>query len=125
MWLEDGCNTAETAFVMNECPLGAAALAGLTAPAELLDVDCLTSTIEKLNQWLSSVAKAHIAADETKRETSECETQIRQFVKSNPTCVTCGASIDPETLMSTVPTIHDHSLVSATDADHVDREKQS
>lgn len=118
-------NLTDRQTVVSRASAGAAALAGLTAPAELLDVDCLTSTIEKLNQWLSSVAKAHIAADETKRETSECETQIRQFVKSNPTCVTCGASIDPETLMSTVPTIHDHSLVSATDADHVDREKQS
>ena len=111
--------------VMSRASAGAAALAGLTAPAEQLDVDCLTSTIEKLNRLLSSVTKASSTADDTKRETSECETQIRQFVKSNPTCVTCGASIDPETLMSTVPTIHDHSLVSATDADHVDRGEQS
>jgi hypothetical protein len=104
---------------------GAATLARLTAPAEQMDVDCLTSTIEKLNQLLSSVAKARGTADGTKRETSECETRIRQFVESNPTCITCGASIDPETLMSTVPTIHDHSLVSATDADHADGGDQS
>ncbi|MDG1896835.1 MAG: AAA family ATPase [Fuerstiella sp.] len=108
--------------VVSRANAGAATLARLTAPAEQLDVDCLTSTIEKLNQLRSSVAKADSTADDTKRETSECEIQIRQFVKSNPTCVTCGASIDPETLMSTVPTIHDHSLVSATDADHVDRD---
>ncbi|MEO2015824.1 MAG: AAA family ATPase [Fuerstiella sp.] len=96
---------------------GATALAKLTTPAEPIDVNSLTATIEKLNQCLGAVAKAAENVDAARKNTADCETQIRQFVKSNPKCATCGASIDPETLMSTVPALHDHSVTSVTDAD--------
>ena len=104
---------------------GTAALAKLTIPAEPIDVNSLTATIAKLNQFLTAVAKAAENVDAARKETADCETQIRQFVKSNPRCATCGASIDPETLMSTVPLIHDHSLNSVSDTDHADRGVQS
>ncbi|MCP4784594.1 MAG: AAA family ATPase [Fuerstiella sp.] len=102
---------------------GAAALAKLSTPADPIDVDSLTATIEKLSQCLGAAAKAAGNVDAARKNTADCETQIRQFVRSNPRCATCGASIDPETLMSTVPSLHDHSVTSATsvtDADQAD-----
>ena len=104
---------------------GAAALAKLTVPAEPIDVYSLTATIEKLNHILTAVTKAAEDVDVAQKKTVDCETQIRKFVKSNPTCATCGASIDPETLMSTVPLFHDHSLTSVSDTNHADGSTQS
>jgi exonuclease SbcC len=98
-----------------------ATLETLTAPVEQTDLKSLEATIEGLNQLQSTVAKTAGNADAARKQTADCETQIRQFVKSNPKCATCGASIDPETLMSTVPAIHEHSLSAAKDADGGDQ----
>jgi exonuclease SbcC len=98
-----------------------ATLETLTAPVEQTDLKSLKAKIEGLNQLQSTVAKTAGNADAARKQTADCETQIRQFVKSNPKCATCGASIDPETLMSTVPAIHEHSLSAAKDADGGDQ----
>ncbi|MCP4170748.1 MAG: AAA family ATPase [Fuerstiella sp.] len=97
-----------------------AAAETLTAPPVQTDVNALKVMIEGLHQLHGTVAKTAENAATAHIKMTDCETQIRHFVKSNPKCGTCGASIDPETLMSTVPDVHGHSLSAATHADHAD-----
>lgn len=68
----------------------------------------LTTTIECLRSNASSVALAKRSAIAAIKAIEACEAELRAFVAENPTCQTCGASIDPETLMSVSHGVHHH-----------------
>ncbi|EMI52943.1 AAA family ATPase [Rhodopirellula sallentina] len=76
------------------------------------DLEPVRKTVDRLGKIIAEVERVRTAANEAKRKLSEHERAIREFVDANPKCETCGGSIDPETLMSTVPGSHDHDGAS-------------
>jgi exonuclease SbcC len=76
----------------------------------------LKKTIQGFLPLLKAVESASIIAAEAEAKLKDQESQIREFVNQDPTCQTCGGKIDPETLMSTLPDLHQHSSVSEAKA---------
>lgn len=77
----------------------------LEPPHDLKPVETHLERIKRINE---DVTKAQAKADAAQALLQKHERMIRDFVSENPKCATCGGSIDPETLMSTVPGTHDH-----------------
>lgn len=65
--------------------------------------------LEQLKQLATSVEESHAAAVKADALVKNHERLIREFVSENPKCATCGGSIDPETLMSSMPGMHEHA----------------
>ena len=86
-------------------------LSRVRPPAEAIDPDSLITMLARLGQAMQQVAATRRRAEAASQSLTACEQQIRTFVAANPKCETCGGSIDPETLMSTVPQFHDHTPV--------------
>jgi AAA ATPase domain len=104
----------QKAFQLSAC---LKSLTALDAPTDEINLSDLSETIRSLKKALNAVASAAKRADAARQHMVTCETEIRQFVEANPKCATCGARIDPDTLLSAVPAIHDHPLTSISDAD--------
>ncbi|MCM2369346.1 AAA family ATPase [Aporhodopirellula aestuarii] len=86
----------------------ASKLEGLRMPEPPQDPKPIETMLERIKRSSSEVAQAQAKADDAQALLQQHERLIRDFVSKNPKCATCGGSIDPETLMSTVPGTHDH-----------------
>lgn len=73
------------------------------------DPQPLTTIVERLKQLDADVREAKTKADAANALVLKCQQSIHEFVKTNPKCATCGGSIDSETLMSSMPGMHEHS----------------
>ncbi len=89
-------------------------LDALTPPEEPIDPAGLTNTIERLTTSLKETDAAAERSITATQQAASCETQIRTFVATNPKCATCGADINPDTLLSHVPGLHNHSTSDVT-----------
>ncbi len=83
----------------------------LRRPADPTDVKSLEAMIAQLRSCSNAVASAKRKSNSAKRQTERCETEVRAFVDLHPTCDTCGGRIDPETLLSSLPSGHQHSAM--------------
>ena len=73
------------------------------------DPQPLTTIVARLKQFVADVQEAKTKAGAANALVLKCEQSIHEFVRANPKCATCGGSIDSETLMSSMPGMHEHS----------------
>lgn len=82
------------------------------APLRAAETPCdpkpIATTLARLTPAITATDAARQAASQAQSRVAQCEQSIREFVLENPKCMTCGGSIDPETLMSTLPEVHSH-----------------
>jgi len=74
-----------------------------------VDPKPVTAIIARLAPAITAMAAARAKAAQAHELVTQHEQLIRDFVSENPKCVTCGGDINPETLMSTVPSMHEHT----------------
>jgi len=90
------------------------ALNDLHAPSDPSDLAPLESKIRQLRTLALGVAKARKTSVVAQQKADQSEATIRAFVRSNPTCTICGGNIDPETLLSSMPGLHQHTAGGST-----------
>jgi hypothetical protein len=84
-------------------------LNSLMPPLDPLDPARLTNMIDRLVTSLASTDEAMKRSTTAAQQAADCEVRIRTFVTANPKCAACGADIDPDTILSHAPGLHDHS----------------
>ncbi len=84
-------------------------LNAMLPPPEPMACDAIKVTLSKLVVLAKQVADATKLASQQRNDLATCEAEIRQFVAANPKCSTCGARIDPEAVISIVPSFHEHA----------------
>jgi hypothetical protein len=82
---------------------------------EPVSVAPMQKAMEQMQTAISLVASTKKIAASAQRAVRQCESDIRAFVSAHPTCKTCGGSMDPETLMSAGPGIHQHAIRGGAD----------
>ncbi len=84
-------------------------LARIAPAPEPTKGDAIAGVRTKLLAMSKQVSLATASATEQRKKLAACEAAIRSFVQANPKCTTCGANLDAETLLSSVPVVHEHS----------------
>jgi len=80
----------------------------LIALEPLADPTNLKTLLNRLKSQKEQSRDAAKSVATAEQNLNEHETALREFVSKNPTCETCGSSIDPETLLSAMPLGHAH-----------------
>lgn len=75
----------------------------LEPPFQPTDSKPLDAMLAMLEKSIATVAAAELEATKAAEGLLDCQQQIKTWVAANPKCATCGGSIDPETLMTSVP----------------------
>ncbi len=91
------------------------ALRKLRSVDDPVAIDSVVHRVHQLRTATSAVLSAQAAAKAAQQAVEQSELQLRAFIAENPTCQTCGGSIDPETLLSSAPSIHHHTVHGAAD----------
>jgi hypothetical protein len=90
-------------------------LSPLKEPDHPVVIDRIKDRINGLRSAAKAVAKNAQAAEEAARAVAQSKLDLRAFVERNPTCEVCGGAIDPETLLTAVPSVHRHIAPGAAD----------
>jgi len=107
-------NRLRTASLLRQ---DAETLATLQPLAMASQSESLSELIARLGDCLNNVKAAKKKSQKSQQKARECEQEIRKFVESNPRCSSCGAELNAETLMASVPGVHRHTSVSISDGD--------
>jgi len=75
-------------------------LTGLQSPPSLADTRALDSTIHQLQSVHAETAEHDRVMQRTRAELAVAERDIREWVRTNRVCNTCGAVLDPDRLLS-------------------------